>query len=197
MHDDNHEAHDGQRSDDHVSRRRAFVPLLLSCSVGAQQPQPRDSNRRSPTFRTGTRLIVQTVTVKDKDGKPIEGLTAEGLHRHRGRRAAGHRFVEFQRLPGPTDRRRRRAGRRRRRRRRATRGRRRRSRRRRRRRSRSPPPGDIRYRTAGCWSSTSIRSAMPPPDQMRAYTNALKFIDTQMSPADLVAIMTFQDGAVR
>ena len=38
---------------------------------------------------------------------------------------------------------------------------------------------------------------MPPPDQMRAYTNALKFIDTQMEPADLVAIMTFQKGAVR
>ena len=32
---------------------------------------------------------------------------------------------------------------------------------------------------------------------MRAYTNALKFVDTQMAPADLVAIMAFQGGAVR
>ena len=38
---------------------------------------------------------------------------------------------------------------------------------------------------------------MPPPDQMRAYANARKFIDTQMEPPDLVAIMTFQGGAVR
>ncbi len=37
---------------------------------------------------------------------------------------------------------------------------------------------------------------MSPPDQIRAYTNALKYIDTQMTPADLVAIMAFQDGAV-
>jgi hypothetical protein len=37
--------------------------------VFAQQPSP-------PTFRTGQTLIVQTVTVKDKD-RPIEGLTAK------------------------------------------------------------------------------------------------------------------------
>ncbi len=32
---------------------------------------------------------------------------------------------------------------------------------------------------------------------MRAYANALKFIDEQMQPADLIAIMAFQGGAVR
>jgi VWFA-related protein len=32
---------------------------------------------------------------------------------------------------------------------------------------------------------------------MRAYTNALKFVDTQMGPADLLAVITFQRGAVR
>ena len=42
-----------------------------SCCA-AQAPH----GRQQPTFRAGTRLIVQTVTVKDKDGKPIEGLTA-------------------------------------------------------------------------------------------------------------------------
>ena len=40
-------------------------------------------------------------------------------------------------------------------------------------------------------------TAMPPADQMRAYAAAQKFIDTQMQPADLVAIMTFDGGAVR
>ena len=38
---------------------------------------------------------------------------------------------------------------------------------------------------------------MPPPDQMRAYTNAQRFIDTQMEPADVLAIMSFNGGAVR
>ena len=38
---------------------------------------------------------------------------------------------------------------------------------------------------------------MPPPDQMRAYAAAQKFIDTQMQPPDLLAIMTFEGGAVR
>jgi VWFA-related protein len=38
---------------------------------------------------------------------------------------------------------------------------------------------------------------MPPADQLRAYTNALKYVDTQMTPSDLVAVMAFKDGAVR
>jgi len=32
---------------------------------------------------------------------------------------------------------------------------------------------------------------MPPPDQMRAYTAARKFMDEQIKAQDLVAIMTF------
>ena len=35
-----------------------------------QQPSP-------PVFRAATRLIVQTVSVKDKDGRAVEGLKAE------------------------------------------------------------------------------------------------------------------------
>ena len=38
---------------------------------------------------------------------------------------------------------------------------------------------------------------MPPADQMRAYAAAQTFIDTQMQPSDLLAIMTFSGGAVR
>jgi VWFA-related protein len=40
-------------------------------------------------------------------------------------------------------------------------------------------------------------TAMPPPDQLRAVTAAQKFMRTQMTPADRVALMRFDGGAVR
>ena len=39
--------------------------------------------------------------------------------------------------------------------------------------------------TAGCWFLYFDLTAMPPPDQMRAYSGARKFIDEQMKPPDL------------
>ena len=39
-------------------------------------------------------------------------------------------------------------------------------------------------------------TAMPLPDQLRALGAAQKFIRTQMTPADLMAIMRFAGGAV-
>ena len=38
---------------------------------------------------------------------------------------------------------------------------------------------------------------MRPAEQLRAFSNALKYIDTQMTPSDLMAIMAYQGGAVR
>jgi VWFA-related protein len=61
----------------------------------------------------------------------------------------------------------------------------------------APPAGSIQYRDRRLVVLYFDLSAMPPPDQMRAYTNARTFVDTQMAPQDLVAIMTFQGGAVR
>jgi len=40
-------------------------------------------------------------------------------------------------------------------------------------------------------------TAMPIPDQLRALSAAQKFIETQMTSADLMAIMTFSSGAVQ
>ena len=48
--------------------------LLLSMGILAALWQPLTAQQ--PTFRSGTRLIVQTVVVKDQAGKPVEGLTA-------------------------------------------------------------------------------------------------------------------------
>ena len=60
----------------------------------------------------------------------------------------------------------------------------------------SPPSGDIRYQDKRLLVLYFDGSNMGPADQMRAYTNALKYINTQMTRSDLVAIMSFQNGAV-
>ena len=159
--------------------------LQASGQVSAQQPQ-------QPTFRATTRLIVQTVTVKDRNGNVIEGLTAKDFTVTEDGQPQEIAFVEFQRLQGtpgtdpapaaplaarpavevaiaPTTQ----SG------------------------IAASPNGDIRYRDRRLLVLYFDLSGMPPQDQMRAYTNAQKYIDEQMQPSDLMAIMTFQGGAVR
>jgi VWFA-related protein len=153
--------------------------------VAAQQPAP-----PQPTFRTGTRLIVQTVSVKDKDGHAVEGLTAKDFVVVEDGVPQAISFVEFQRLPDrrtetpppstaprvasappvPS----------------ATQG-----------QIVTPPPGDTRYRDRRLLILYFDLTAMPPADQARAYAAAQTFIDTQMQASDLLAIMTFGGGAVR
>ena len=154
---------------------------------------------RSRRSAAGTRLIVQTVTVKDKDGKPIEGLTAKDLRVTEDGEPQAIAFVEYQRLhdtgPAPA------AGAaaaapaspiRRDRSRRA-----------------SVAPDDRRadfvvaarqtsaIATAGCWCSTSTcrpcrRPIRCAPTRTRGSSSTRRWM-----PPDLVAIMTFQGGAVR
>src|SRR3977135_2496111 len=73
----------------------SFVSLVVAPQA-AQQPQT--AAPPVPPFRSGTRLIVQTVSVKDKDGKPIEGLTAKDFTVTEDGEPQTIRFVEFQRL---------------------------------------------------------------------------------------------------
>ncbi len=165
------------------------VPLFVAATAGTsaqQQPQT-----QPPVFRSTTRLIVQTVTVKDGDGKVIEGLTAKDFSVTEDGQPQDIAFVEFQRLQSPAP---------------AT--------------AQTPPApappppanaqveratatqiaapaaGDIRYQDRRLLVFYFDGSAMSPPDQIRAYTNALKYVDTQMTPADLIAVMAFQNGAV-
>jgi len=146
---------------------------------------------RQPVFRSGTRLIVETVTVKDKDGKAIEGLTAKDFTLTEDGEAQTISFVEFQRVdatPGPA----------------------------------APPPpppsqvpaaatiaataipqisssppGDIRYRDRRLLVLYFDVTALPAPDLLRACAAARKYIDTQMAPQDLMAMMSFKGAAVR
>src|SRR5688500_19738385 len=66
----------------------AFIGSGFSRTVRAQQP----------VFRTETRLIVETVTVKDKEGRAIEGLTAKDFAITEDGEPQQIAFVEFQRL---------------------------------------------------------------------------------------------------
>ena len=161
-----------------------FVATVLSFATPEARQQP------TPTFRSNTRLIVQTVSVKDKDGRAVEGLTAKDFVVVEDGVAQEISFVEFQRLsdprtetpapvtaprvvaapPVPS----------------ATQG-----------QIVAPAPGDNKYRDRRLLVLYFDLTAMPPADQARAYAAAQKFIDTQMQSSDLLAIMTFGGGAVR
>ncbi len=172
----------------------ALVAGGLQASGHAQQQNQQPAQ---PVFRTTQRLIVTTVTVRDRDGRPIEGLTAKDFIVTEDNQPQSIAFVEYQRLDSQTplpplsstvtlaD---------------AT---------------PAPPPapsdvpavvnstirpptaGDDRFRNRRLIVLYFDLSATPPPDQIRAYDAALTYLDKQMTPADLVAIMTFGGGAVR
>jgi VWFA-related protein len=138
------------------------------------------------TFRTTTQLVVETVVVKDKRGNPVEGLTAKDFTVTEDGAPQTISFFQFERLEETTD-----AG-------------------------RLPEPGrpklldklprtqiapeapgSARYNSRRLLALYFDLTAMPPPDQVRALSAAKHFIRTQMTPSDLVAILSFSGGAVR
>lgn len=157
--------------------------VLVPMTLQAQQT-PR------PTFRSGVHLIVQTVSVKDKKGQPIEGLTAKDFVVTENGLPQEIAFIEYQKLddtpagsvtltaptspipettiapvtpPGVE----------------------------------VPRPGDVRYRGRRLLILYIDLYNMPFFDQFRVYGSASKFIDSQMTAADMVAVMVFQNGRVR
>jgi VWFA-related protein len=180
------------------------IALIFTLLAGAQQAgqpaaqaQPQAANGIIK-FQANTQLVVETVTVKDKNGKPVEGLTAKDFTITEDGVAQTISFCEFQKLdelaepaisvevpaaapvpvtapatavaavPGVTA-------------------------------HQITPerPGDIRYRDRRLMAMYFDMSAMPVPDQVRAETAAMKFIRTQMRPADLMAILAFNGAAVQ
>ena len=173
--------------------RRILTTFLAAALVAPPFARLAAQQQPPPVFRTGAQLTVETVTVKDKAGRPIEGLTAKDFSITEDGVPQTISFVEFQRVqsaaepPQPAP-------------------------------PRAAPatapavatrapdtqyqispstPGDIRYRDRRLLILYFDLSAMPPSDLMRAYTAGQKFISTQMKAQDLVAIMTFQGGAVK
>jgi VWFA-related protein len=159
-----------------------LLAIVAAVAVAAQQPEP------VAKFQSTTQLVVETVTVKDKDGKTIDGLTAKDFVVTENGQPQTISFCEFQQLdntPAPppatvarlTE-------------------------------PKAAPnvtstpiapeaPGDIRYRDRRLLALYFDMSAMPVPDQLRALQAAQKFLRSGIAAADLVALMEYEGGAVK
>jgi VWFA-related protein len=166
---------------------RLTFGLIFILAAGAQQiGQNTTPGANTPaTFSTSSQLVVETVNVKDKSGKPIEGLKAQDFTVTEDGAQQTIRLFEFQKVPeaavaeAPLT-------------------------------AVSRPlrklpetqiaaerPGNVRYQDRRLLVLYFDMTAMPPQDQLRAIRAAQKFVRTQMTAADRVALMGFQGGAVR
>lgn len=148
--------------------------LCLAMIAPAQEPQ------KEFTFKVSSDLVIVNVEVKDKSGKPMEGLKKGDFVVTEDGKAQPVSVFEFQKLatetapplnlatvaaPGA-----------------------------------QPPPrpagissataGVIRYQDRRLMVLLFDFSAMPVPDQIRAQEAALKFLEKNMTTSDLVSIMT-------
>jgi VWFA-related protein len=158
--------------------------------VPAQQQQtPQQSNVPDVGLKISvtTNLVVVNVDARDKSGKPIENLKASDFTLTEDDKPQQISVFEYQRLETDA----------------------------------APPeppklqprqekakevaplvakkaivpssPGQVRYKDRRLMVLFFDFSSMPQSDQLRAQSSALKFIDSQITPADMVAVMTFSN----
>jgi VWFA-related protein len=168
----------------------ALATGLGSLSSGAQltgQNKPVGSAEQAQTIKTTTRLIIENVGVKDKKGNPVEGLTAKDFTVTEDGVVQTIKIFDHQTLtedaePLPA----------------------------------TPadegnikiynrlpqtqiapePEGEIKYKDHRLLALYFDMTAMGQSDQFRALDAAQKFIRTQMTPVDLVAILEYEGSAV-
>jgi VWFA-related protein len=167
----------------------AIFLLLAAVYVPAQQTGQNKPAGESGTFTVSVKsqLVVETVVVKDKQGKLIPGLTAQDFAITEDGAAQKITFCEHQdlaanALPLPV----------------------------------APPgseelklykrlartqvtpeaPDSERYKNRRLLALYFDMSAMRPADQLRALSAAEQFLRTQMTTVDLVAILRYQGGSV-
>jgi VWFA-related protein len=160
-----------------------FWTLIAAAQQVGQNAQP--ENPGTTTFTAGTQLVVETVVVTDKKGSPVEGLTAKDFTVTEDGVAQQIRVFEYQKVadtPAPA--------------------------------APSRPetihiyeklgrtqispevPGSTRYQDHRLLALYFDMSAMQEADQLRALVAAQKFIRTQMTSADLMAILRYSGGSV-
>jgi VWFA-related protein len=158
--------------------------LLALVTLAAQQAD------NVVKFQASSQLVVEVVTVKDKSGSTVAGLTAKDFTVTENGVPQEIKLFDYQRLSDapeppvgsvaaapPIGQ------------------------------PKAPPatrtqiapeaPGDLHYRNRRLLVLYFDMTSMPVPDQLRAMAAAQKFIQKQMTSADLVAMMEFTSGAVK
>jgi VWFA-related protein len=171
------------------AHRPIFLLLILSASSHAQQIGQNTSSSTAGTYTltAKSQLVVETVVVKDKEGKFIPGLSAKDFTVTEDGTAQTIRFCEHQNLAAeeapvaP-----------------AAKGTEQIKIYRKLSRTQLAPeaPENSRYKNRRLLALYFDMSAMRPPDQLRALSAAEKFLRAQMTTVDLVAILRYQGGSV-
>jgi len=174
-----------------MMHRFAAALFLIGAAAGlhAQTVGGNASEGQQPNFtlKLNSQLVVETVVVKDKQGNFVQGLTAKNFQVTEDGVPQTVRICEHQQLASPDhpmpvrpaddeditiyrklDR------------------------------TQLTPETDssTRYKDHRLLALYFDMSAMPPDDQFRALAAAEKFVRTQMTPSDLVAILRFEGGSV-
>ena len=155
-----------------------------------QTPAQAPTATPPPTFRTETTLRVWKVSVVDRDGKAVEGLTANDFVVMEGGVRQEIAFATYQRLEPPPpastppaeilpapplDPVARTAASR----------------------ITIPPANDTRFQDKRLMVLYFDLSRMPDADKLRAFDAAQKYVRAQMGPSDVLAIMALQNGGVK
>ncbi|HWB86459.1 MAG TPA: VWA domain-containing protein [Bryobacteraceae bacterium] len=159
-------------------RRLISILIFCACAASAQQNPP------DVHFQAGTQLVVEIVTVTDKSGHPVEGLTANDFVVTENGAPQTISFCEYQKLPEkPEPALTRRAA------------------------PNVQPttstqiapemPGSTQYRDHRLLALYFDMTAMGTADKWRALNAATKFIHSEMAESDLVAVMEFAGAGVR
>lgn len=174
-----------RRAPDAIARGLVAALIAQSLVLAQQQAQP-------PVFRGSTLLIVQAVTVKDKKGNPIEGLTARDFIVMEDGVRQDLAFVEYQKLDaspmgatevapsvparpaslppvtavGETL-------------------------------AARPLPGDTRYRGKRLIVLYLDLQSLSFFDEYRVYGAVRKYLNTDMTAADLVSVVLYETSRVR
>ena len=169
--------------------KRALLAVMLAASISAlaQQVGENAPSTAVPTLSVNSQLVIETVTVKDKNGNPIDGLTAKDFALTENGVPQTIRFCEHQNLPpeksvapiaepvpadlkiyyhlSPTE-------------------------------IRSEPRGSTLYKNQRLLAFYFDMTALPPADQLRALSAAQTFVRTQMRADDLVALFRYAGAGV-
>src|SRR5580692_12359011 len=176
-----------------MSSEMRMLPAIFLLLAAAYAPAQQTGQNKPPgesgtfTVTVKSQLVVETVVVKDKQGKPIPGLTAQDFAITEDGAPQKITFCEHQNLaanalPLPV----------------------------------APPgseelklykrlvrtqvtpeaPDSERYKNRRLLALYFDMSAMRPADQLRALSAAEQFLRTQMTTVDLVAILRYQGGSV-